>query len=74
MSMTSTGSSGSRSRLRTAPSKLSKASSSPETTSGSTPSRARTPAAKTSALEASRVAEVAQKRIRSTGCWAISAA
>ena len=38
----------------------------PATTSGPTPSRSRTPAANTSPLLASRVAEVAQKRIRST--------
>ena len=61
-------------RLRTAPSKDSAASSAPETTSGQTPSRACTPAANSSAFEASRVAEVAQKRIRSTGCAAMSAA
>ncbi len=43
MSTTSTGSAGACRRLRTAPSKASAASSSPETTSGSTPSRCADP-------------------------------
>ena len=51
-------------RCRTAPSNASAASSSPVSTSGSTPSRASTPSAKTSPFAASRVAEVAQNRIR----------
>ena len=62
MSTTSTGGAGGAARERTAPSKASAASSSPDTTSGSMPSRARTPATKASALRASRVADVAQKR------------
>ncbi len=76
MSTTSTGEAGGVRRWRTAPSKVSAASSAPSTTSGSTPSRSRTPAVKTSALAASRVAEVAQNRIREGGTpWAaISAA
>ena len=64
MSTTNTGGAGGRASDRTAPSKASAASSSPDTTSGSMPSRARTPATKTSALRASRVADVAQKRTR----------
>ena len=65
MSTTSTGADGATRRLRTAPSKDSAASTAPDTTSGSTPSRSRTPATKTSAFDASRVAEVATKRTRS---------
>ena len=41
---------------------------------GSTPSRSRTPSVKTAAFSASRVAEVAQNRIRVTPCSRISAA
>jgi hypothetical protein len=74
MSITSTGSAGGVRRLRTAPSKASAASSSPDSTSGQTPSRACTPAANSAALEESRVADVAQKRIRDTRCAATSTA
>ena len=71
MSMTSTGAGGARAGCGSRRRRTAAASSSPETTSGSTPSRSRTPAAKTSALLASRAAEVAQKRTASTWCAAI---
>ena len=67
MSTTRTGSAGIGSCAAIAPAKTSAASSSPDSTSGSTPRRRRTPSAKTAALLASRVAEVAQKRTRSGG-------
>ena len=67
MSTTSTGGAGVSRRLRTAPSKDSAASTSPDTTSGSTPSRSRTPVTKSAAFEASRVADVATNRTRSGG-------
>ena len=73
-SSTSTGRGTARERSRTAPENASAASSAPEITSGSTPNRARTPATNTSALLASREADVAQKRMRSTGCSAMRAA
>ena len=76
MSTTRTGSVAGARRSRTAPSNARAASSAPLSTSGQTPSRSWTPCAKTSPLAASRVADVAQKRIRSGGtpCAATSAA
>ncbi len=73
MSTTRTGGSTGSRRLRTAPSKDSAASSSPDSTSGSHAEPRRTPSEKTAALAASRVAEVAQKRIAVTS-WAASRA
>ena len=67
MSITSTGSDGVARRLRTAPSNDSAASTSPDTTSGSTPRRERTPATKSAAFDASREAEVATNRTRDGG-------
>ncbi len=64
MSTTRTGSGGIGSCAEIAPAKTSAASSSPDSTSGSMPSRRRTPSRNTAALLASRVAEVAQKRTR----------
>ena len=67
MSTTRTGA-GTSGSARVAPSYVSCASTSPLTTSGSTPRRWRTPAMKTSELDASRDAEVAQNRSASTRC------
>ncbi len=65
MSITRTGP-GTSPSPRVAPANESWASSAPGRTSGDTPSRARTPAANTSAFEASRTADVAQNRTAST--------
>ncbi len=51
---------------RVAPRKLSRASSSPSSTSGSTPTRSRTPVRNSSEFSASRAAEVAQNLVRAT--------
>jgi hypothetical protein len=59
---------------RTAPVNDRRASSSPVTTSGSTPSVARTIARKSAAFAASRVADVAHIRTRCAPSAAISAA
>ena len=66
MSITSTGPASGRTRL-SAPVKDSWASRSPLITSGSTPSRSRTPSKNASRFFASREAEVATKWIRSVG-------
>ncbi len=67
MSTTSTGSGGIADSPPTAPAYARAASSGPDSTCGVTPRRARTPSTKTAALRASRVAEVAQNRMRSGG-------
>ena len=68
MSSTSTGRRrrGRPASCRVAPSYVSLASSSPETMSGGTPSRSRTPSTNSLRFETSRAAEVATNRVRST--------
>ena len=68
MSTTRIGRAASAGTLLIAPAKATAASSSPVSTSGSTPSRASTPARNSAALLASRVADVAQNLICSTRC------
>ncbi len=74
MSTTRYGGSASAGRPRTAPVNDRRASSSPVTTSGGTPSVRSTMARKSAALEASREAEVAHMRTRSAPDFSISAA
>ena len=67
MSQTSIGS-GSGGNDRVAPAKLTRASSAPSSTSGSTPTRSRMPRTNSSAFSASRAADVAQNLMALTSC------